>query len=139
MTTIPIVFGAGGDPVALGLVASLNRPGGNVTGVTSMNGEIAAKRLGLIREPVPQAVHYFALVNPASVLTDPFIKDLQAGAGSVGLHAEILHASTDAEIDAAFAKIPQQPGNVLGIAALAALRSSGQCRWSGSSGARQSE
>jgi putative tryptophan/tyrosine transport system substrate-binding protein len=73
-TTIPIVFGAGGDPVALGLVASLNRPGGNVTGVTSMNADIAAKRLGLIRELVPQAVRYFALVNPTSVLADPFIR-----------------------------------------------------------------
>jgi putative ABC transport system substrate-binding protein len=112
-TTIPIVFGAGGDPVALGLVASLNRPGGNVTGVTSMNADIAAKRLGLIRELAPQAVRYFALVNPTSVLADPFIKDLQAGAASLGLHAEILHASTDAEIDAAFAKLPQQPGTVL--------------------------
>jgi putative ABC transport system substrate-binding protein len=112
-TTIPIVFGTGGDAVALGLVASLNRPGGNVTGITSMNAEIAAKRLGLIRDLAPQAVHYFALVNPTSVLTDPFIKDLQAGAANLGLHAEILHASTDVEIHAAFAKLPQQPGTVL--------------------------
>jgi putative ABC transport system substrate-binding protein len=112
-TTIPIVFGAGGDPVALGLVASLNRPGGNVTGVTSMNADIAAKRLGLIRELAPQAVRYFALVNPTSVLADPFIKDLQAGEASLGLHVEILHASTDAEIDAAFAKLAQLPGAVL--------------------------
>jgi hypothetical protein len=112
-TTIPIVFGAGGDPVDLGLVASLNRPGGNVTGVTSMNADIAAKRLGLIRELAPQAVRYFALVNPTSVLADPFIKDLQAGAASVGLHVEILHASADAEIDAAFAKLAQLPGAVL--------------------------
>ena len=79
-TTIPIVFGTGGDPVALGLVASLNLPGGNVTGVTSMNAEIAAKRLGLIREVSQQAMRYFALVNPTSLLADPFIKDLQVGA-----------------------------------------------------------
>jgi putative ABC transport system substrate-binding protein len=112
-TKIPIVFGAGGDPVALGLVASLNRPGGNVTGVTSMNADIAAKRLGLIRELAPQALHYFALINPTSVLADPFIKDLQAGAARLGLHAEILHASTDAEIEAVFAKLAQPSDTVL--------------------------
>ncbi len=63
-TTIPIVFAAGSDPVALGLVASLDRPGGNVTGATSMNADIAAKRLGLIRQLVPQDARYFVLVNP---------------------------------------------------------------------------
>jgi putative ABC transport system substrate-binding protein len=108
-TTIPIVFGVGGDPVALGLVASVTRPGGNVTGITSLNADIAAKRLGLIRELAPQAVRYFALVNPTSVLARPFIKDLQAGAASLGLEVEILHASTDAEVEAAFAKLVQQP------------------------------
>jgi putative ABC transport system substrate-binding protein len=112
-TTIPIVFAAGANVVALGLVASLSRPGGNVTGATSLNSDIAAKRLGLIRQVVPQEARYFALVNPTSVLADPFIEDLQAGAASLGLHAEILNASTDAEIDAAFAKLPQQPGTVL--------------------------
>ena len=112
-TTIPIVFGTGGDPVALGLVASLNLPGGNVTGVTSMNAEIAAKRLGLIREVSQQAMRCFALVNPTSLLADPFIKDLQVGAANLGLHVEILNASTDSEIDAAFAKLPQQSGTVL--------------------------
>jgi putative ABC transport system substrate-binding protein len=112
-TAIPIVFAVGGDPVVLGLVPSLNRPGGNVTGVTSLNSEIAAKRLGLIRQLVPQAAHYFALVNPTSALADPFTKDLQAGAASTGIQVEILHASTAAEIDAVFAKLPQQPGTVL--------------------------
>jgi putative ABC transport system substrate-binding protein len=112
-TTIPIVFAAGSDPVALGLVASLDRPGGNVTGATSMNADIAAKRLGLIRQLVPQDARYFVLINPTGVLADPYIKDLEAGAASLGLHAEILHASNDAEIDAAFATLPQQGGNVL--------------------------
>jgi putative tryptophan/tyrosine transport system substrate-binding protein len=112
-TTIPIVFAAGSDPVALGLVASLNRPGGNVTGATSMNADIAAKRLGLIRQLVPQDARYFVLVNPTGVLADPYIKDLEVGAASLGLHAEIFHASNDAEIDAAFAKLPQQGCNVL--------------------------
>jgi putative ABC transport system substrate-binding protein len=112
-TTIPIVFAAGGNVVALGLVASLSRPGGNVTGATSLNSDIAAKRLGLIRQVVPQEARYFALVNPTGVLTGPFLEDLQAGAASLGLHAEILNASTDAEIAAAFAKLPQNPGTVL--------------------------
>jgi putative tryptophan/tyrosine transport system substrate-binding protein len=112
-TTIPIVFAAGGNVVALGLVASLSRPGGNVTGATSLNSDIAAKRLGLIRQVVPQESRYFALVNPTSVLAAPFVEDLQAGAASLGLHTEILNASTDAEIDAAFAKLPQQSGTVL--------------------------
>ena len=112
-TTIPIVFVTAGDPVALGLVASLNRPGGNVTGVTSLNSEIAAKRLGLIRDLAPQAMRYFALVNPTSALVDSFTKDVAAGAANLGIQVEILHASTAAEIDAAFAKLPQQPGTVL--------------------------
>jgi putative tryptophan/tyrosine transport system substrate-binding protein len=105
-TTIPIVFAVGADAVALGLVASLNRPGGNVTGITSLNADIAAKRLGVLRELVPQATRYFTLVNPTSQLAEPFIKDLQAGAASLGTHIDILHASTDGEIEAAFADLP---------------------------------
>jgi putative tryptophan/tyrosine transport system substrate-binding protein len=112
-TTIPIVFGAGADPVELGLVPSLNRPGGNVTGVTSLNAEVAAKRLGMFRDLVPQAAHYFAFVNPTSALAELFIKDLQAGAATVGIHVDILRASTDAEIEAAFASLPHEAGNVL--------------------------
>jgi putative ABC transport system substrate-binding protein len=112
-TTIPVVFGAGADPVELGLVPNLNHPGGNVTGVTSLNAEVAAKRLGLFRELVPQAQRYFALVNPTSALAELFIKDLQAGGATVGIQAEILRASTDREIEAAFASLPQQPGNVM--------------------------
>jgi putative tryptophan/tyrosine transport system substrate-binding protein len=111
--TIPIVFAAGGDVVALGLVSSLSRPGGNITGATSLNTDIAAKRLGLIRQVVPQDARFFVLVNPTSVLAQPFIKDLQAGAASLGLHVAILHASTDAEIDAAFANLSQRPVCVL--------------------------
>jgi putative tryptophan/tyrosine transport system substrate-binding protein len=110
-TTIPIVFGA--DAVALGLVASLNRPGGNVTGITSLNADVAAKRLGVLRELVPQATRYFTLVNPTSQLAEPFIKDLQAGAASLAIHIDVLHASTDGEIEAAFAGLPQPTGTVL--------------------------
>jgi putative tryptophan/tyrosine transport system substrate-binding protein len=112
-TTIPVVFGAGADPVELGLVPSLNRPGGNVTGVTSLNAEVAAKRLGLFRELVPQAARYFALVNPTSALAELFIKDLRAGAATVGIHVDILRASTDGEIEAAFASLAQQTGNAM--------------------------
>jgi putative ABC transport system substrate-binding protein len=111
--TIPIVFATGGDPVALGLVASLNRPGGNLTGATSLNADVAAKRLGVLRELVPQAARYFALVNPSSTLAQSFTKDLEAGAESLGLRVDILRASTEREIDAAFASLPQQGGNAL--------------------------
>jgi putative ABC transport system substrate-binding protein len=112
-TSVPIVFLTATDPVEIGLVASLNRPGGNVTGVTSLNSEIAAKRLGLIRELAPQAMRYFALVNPTSALAGPFTKDLAGGAASLGIHVEILEASTAVELDTAFEKLPQQPGTVL--------------------------
>ena len=112
-TTIPIVFAAGGDVVALGLVASLSRPSANVTGATSLNADIGAKRLDLIRQVVPEGVRYFALVNPSSVLSGSYLKDLQVGAAGLALHVEIVNASTDADIDAAFANLPQQPGSVL--------------------------
>ena len=113
-TSIPIVFAVGADPVALGLVASFNRPGGNVTGITSLNAEIAAKRFGLIRQLVPQAVRYFALVNPTDpVLAEPFTKDVQAGAATIGIHIEIMRASTEREIERAFANFPRQSGGVL--------------------------
>src|SRR5205823_12982378 len=101
-TTIPIVFGTGGDPVALGLVTSFNRPGGNVTGISFMTAEMGAKLLGLLHELVPQAARFVALVNPTSSLAEPFIKDLQEGARTLGLQAEVLYAGTDREIDWAF-------------------------------------
>jgi putative ABC transport system substrate-binding protein len=112
-SSIPIVFGVGADPVALGLVDSISRPGGNATGITSLNAELVAKRLGVLRDLVPQASRYFTLANPASVLANPFIKDLQNAATSLGLKIEILQASTDREIEEAFATIPQQRGNAL--------------------------
>ena len=111
--TIPIVFSSGTDPVTLGLVASLSRPGGNVTGITSLNAELAAKRLGLFREMVPKALRYFTLVKPTSELAVPFVRDLQDAAGSLGIQVEVLNANTTDEIDAAFAAIPREPGNVM--------------------------
>jgi putative tryptophan/tyrosine transport system substrate-binding protein len=112
-TTIPIVFATGADPVDLGLVASLNRPGGNVTGVISQNVELAAKRLEVLRELVPQATRYFALVNPASPLTKPFVKDLQVGATTLGIQIDILRASNDVDIADALASLPQKSGAAL--------------------------
>ncbi len=112
-STIPIVFSSGTDPVALGLVASLNRPGGNVTGITSLNAEVAAKRLGLLRELAPMASRYFTLVKPTSELAAPFVADLQNAATSLGFHVEVLNANTEAEIDEAFAGIPREPGEVM--------------------------
>jgi putative ABC transport system substrate-binding protein len=110
---IPIVFATGGDPVEMGLVASISRPGGDVTGATSLNADVAAKRFGVLRELVPKAAHYFSLVNPTSALTAAFIKDLEVGAESLGIHVDLLRASTADEIDAGFAALPHQPGNVM--------------------------
>jgi putative ABC transport system substrate-binding protein len=112
-STIPIVFAIGADPVALGLVTSLSRPGGNATGTASLNAEVGAKRLGLLRELVPQAARYHVLVNPTSPLAAPFVKELESGAASLGIHLEILRASNDAEIEARFAALPEGPGNVM--------------------------
>jgi len=112
--TIPVVFAAGGDVVALGLVASLNRPSANVTGATSLNANIAGKRLELIRQVAPQGARYFALVNPHAALSgSSYLGDLQTGAAALGLQVEILTASTDADLDAVFANLPQQPGSIL--------------------------
>jgi ABC-type uncharacterized transport system substrate-binding protein len=103
--TIPIVFGIGADPVQAGLVASLNRPGGNVTGISSMNLELGAKRLGLIHELVPGAARFAVLVDPNSPATEPLIKDVQAAASAIGRQVEVLTASTNREIDTAFASL----------------------------------
>lgn len=107
-SAIPIVFSSGSDPVALGLVASLNRPGGNATGITSLNSELAAKRLGVFRELAPKATHYFTLVKPTSELAAPFVADLSEAAGRIGLRIEVLKADTPAQIDAAIAAIPRE-------------------------------
>lgn len=107
-SAIPIVFSSGSDPVALGLVASLNRPGGNATGITSLNSELAAKRLGVFRELAPKATHYFTLVKPTSELAAPFVADLSEAAGRIGIRIEVLKADTPAQIDAAIAAIPRE-------------------------------
>jgi putative ABC transport system substrate-binding protein len=112
-STIPIVFTSGSDPVELGLVASLNRPGGNLTGITSINADVSAKRFGVLHQMVPQAAHYFGLVNPLSPLAGPVTRQLKAGAATIGVAIELLHASSEDELDAAFANLPRDGSSVL--------------------------
>jgi putative ABC transport system substrate-binding protein len=106
--TIPIVFTLGADPVATGLVASLARPGGNITGVALLNSELEPKRLELLRELLPQATTIAYLVNPINSTADLNIRNMQAAARSVGQKIIVLSASTAGEIDAAFASLVEQ-------------------------------
>jgi putative ABC transport system substrate-binding protein len=106
-TTIPIVFATGADPVAVRLVASLARPGGNLTGVTTLNTELGPKRLELLREAVPAATIVAALVNPSYPAAETQSKDLQAAARTLGLQLHVLHASNEREFDAVFATLVQ--------------------------------
>jgi putative tryptophan/tyrosine transport system substrate-binding protein len=104
-TQIPIIFTGGGDPVALGLVASLNRPGGNLTGVSMFTSKLEPKRLGLLRELVPTAALMAVLLNPNSPSIEDQLKDVQEAARSIGQQIHILHASTEREFDTAFATL----------------------------------
>jgi len=106
--TIPIVFGTAADPVQVGLVDSLNRPGGNVTGVTSMNTELAAKRLGLLRELLPEATRFAALVMSGSATAASVVEELRAAVSKIGGQIEVLVAGSNAEIDAAFANLVEK-------------------------------
>jgi len=106
-TTIPIVFMSGGDPVQLGLVASLNRPGGNVTGVTFLVATLAAKLLGLLRDLLPQAARIAVLTDPNMPVTESFVSDALAAAAAIGKQIEVLNASTGRDIDAVFAQLAQ--------------------------------
>ena len=112
-TTIPIVFGIGPDPVEIGLVASLARPGGNVTGISSMNAELGAKRLGLLHELLPSAVSFAVLVNPNNRNAEPLTRDAQATASVIGRQIEIFAAGSTRDIDAAFASLLQKRADAL--------------------------
>jgi putative tryptophan/tyrosine transport system substrate-binding protein len=113
-TTIPIVFAVGDDPVRLGLVASLARPGGNLTGINFFVSELAAKRLGLLRELLPAATRVAVLVNPAeATLTESTLRDVEAAARVIGLQIQVLNASTSREIDTAFATITRERPDAL--------------------------
>src|SRR5262245_45524358 len=101
--SIPIVFETGLDPVKVGLIPSLNRPGGNITGVTQLSSELLAKRLGLLHDVLPAAATIGFLVNPTYPGSDSQARDLQEAARTLGLQVEVVNAATDAEIDAAFA------------------------------------
>jgi putative tryptophan/tyrosine transport system substrate-binding protein len=115
-TTIPIVFITGADPVQVGFVASLNRPGGNLTGVTSLDVELNGKRLELLHELLPKAGALAALVNPTFPDSDIISKHLQAAASTMGLQLHILHASTQRNIDTVFTTLArlQASGLVIG-------------------------
>jgi putative tryptophan/tyrosine transport system substrate-binding protein len=116
-TTIPIVFLTSNDPVQIGLVASLNRPGGNVTGVTTLNVEVAPKRLELLHELIPAATVVALLVNPTSPtsLAETTTRDTQGAARTLGIELHVLHASTEPDFDTAFATLAQRRAGALVI------------------------
>jgi putative ABC transport system substrate-binding protein len=116
-STIPIVFGGGGDPVGLGLVASLARPGGNATGLNSFNSEVTSKRLALLREVVPKAVRVAVLNRVAGQVN----LRVQEAARVIGLQIHAFNASTSGEIDAAFAGLARERPDALFVAADASL------------------
>ena len=116
--TIPIVFGVGEDPVKLGLVASLARPGGNATGINIFNVEIAAKRLGLLHELVPKAVRLAVLVNPANASSaESTLRYVPEAARVIGLQSQVFNASSGDEIDAALATLVREGADALFVAA----------------------
>jgi putative ABC transport system substrate-binding protein len=112
--TIPIVFGVAVDPVEVGLVASLNRPGGNLTGVTNLNAEVGPKRLELLHELLPAATIIAVLVDPTSpTLAEAFLRDLQAAARALGVRLHVLQASKEGDFDTVFATLIQLRASAL--------------------------
>jgi putative tryptophan/tyrosine transport system substrate-binding protein len=112
-TTIPIVFAQGSDPIRYGLVSSLNRPGGNVTGVTFYNSALGPKRIGLLREVVPKAAVFAVLVNPNNPNAIPDSTEMQEAGRSIGVTVEVVQAGNDRELDDAFAKAVQLRADAL--------------------------
>jgi putative ABC transport system substrate-binding protein len=115
--TIPIVFDTGFDPVQLGLVASLNRPGGNLTGVSNLNVELGPKRLELLRELVPTAAIIALLINPTNPNAENLLRDHQAAARTLGLQLHVLHARNERDFDTVFATLIQMRAGALVIGA----------------------
>jgi putative tryptophan/tyrosine transport system substrate-binding protein len=116
-TTIPIVFGVGDDPVKLGLVASLSRPGGNATGINFFNQEAVTKRLGLLHELVPKAARIAVLVNPANAsATEATLREIRQATRALGLQIAVLNASTSREIEAAFSTLVANRADALFVA-----------------------
>jgi putative ABC transport system substrate-binding protein len=116
-TTIPIVFAMGADPVDLGLVPNLNRPGGNVTGVTFLTNTLGAKRLELLRELIPRVTVVGFLINPGNPTSEFQIRDVQAAARAFDIEPLVLHADSERNIDAAFASFVQQRTNAVIVGA----------------------
>ena len=116
-STIPIVFAVGTDPVADGLVASLNRPGGNLTGISTFNLKLMPKRLELLSELLPQAKVLALLAEPNIPITEPMTRDVQEAARTKGVQLQILQASSESEIDAAFATLAQARAGALIVSA----------------------
>jgi len=115
--TIPIVFGVGEDPVRLGLVANLARPGGNATGINFFPQEVMAKRLGLLHDLVPKAARIAVLVNPTTATAEATLRDIPEAARAIGLQIQLLNASTSREIETAFAAIVRDRADALFLAA----------------------
>jgi putative ABC transport system substrate-binding protein len=112
--TIPIVFETASDPVTLGLAASLHRPGGNLTGVTNLNVEVGQKRLELLRELLPAATRVAVIVDPlVPAVTEQFMRNMQAAAPALGMQLDVLHASTDRDLDTVFADLSQLRADAL--------------------------
>jgi putative tryptophan/tyrosine transport system substrate-binding protein len=116
-TTIPIVFSAGIDPVGLGFVASLNRPGGNITGVYHFSTGLEAKRLGLLHEMVPKAATIAVLVNPNYSEAENQLRDVQEAAVRLGVQIVVVHANAESDFDAAFSAVVQQKAAALQVCA----------------------
>jgi putative tryptophan/tyrosine transport system substrate-binding protein len=116
-STIPIVFAVGFDPLTFGLVTSLSRPGGNLTGVSILDVEIGPKRLELLHELIPAATVMALLVNPASPAAEVIVRDVQAAARALGLQLHVLHAATDRDFDTVFATVAQLRADALIIGA----------------------
>jgi putative tryptophan/tyrosine transport system substrate-binding protein len=114
-STIPIVFSMGGDPIEMGLVASLNRPGGNLTGVSNLNVELGPKRLELLHELVPRAASIALLVNPKNPSAGSLSRDVEAAARSLGQQLHVLHASTDRDFETAFERLAELRAGALMI------------------------
>jgi putative ABC transport system substrate-binding protein len=115
-TTIPVVFQGGGDLVELGLVASLSRPGGNVTGVSTLNAELGRKRLEVLHELLPAATVIALLVNPSNLVTEPQVHEMQTAARALGTQVHVLNATTERDFEPAFARVAELHASALMIA-----------------------
>jgi putative ABC transport system substrate-binding protein len=105
VTTIPVIFAVGVNPVDVGLVASLNHPGGNLTGVSNLNVELAQKKVQVLRELLPTATQLAVLINPTSPVTAPFLRELQPAAKALGFQLHVVEASSDSDLETVFSRL----------------------------------